>query len=355
MDSAEGILEEQSQVFTIPGWGDITAEQLDSPFEDDECVPENILFSCDLCNKTFTHLLSLKKHLRITHGNLVQSSFKCKRTFKNIIPLKRHTVVHNDDKNVDDSGRNRRNKIHRYDQPPQASLTGGQPTSAVVRRGASFNILRPIQIFPSSSILKNLDFTKNENNLNIAYKQYFSTEEADRIFQDLEKEIEYFPSEKTMVAIFNKRYPVPRKVTAYGDESLTYTFCGNTLPTKPPTPILMELFKEASKLLKKGSFNYVLINRYKDGNDKIGSHKDNEKDMHPFSPIVTFSFGAERTMIFKRPNFDSIKVPLKNGSVLVMNPPTNKFWYHEIPRETKIKDVRIILTFRKNVSSACKK
>ncbi|GBL95041.1 DNA oxidative demethylase ALKBH2 [Araneus ventricosus] len=137
------------------------------------------------------------------------------------------------------------------------------------------------------------------------------------------------------VVICNKRYPVPRQVSAYGDENLTYTFSGNTLPTEPLIPILIKILKEANKFLKEVSFNYMLINRYKDGHDKIGSHKDNEKDMDPDSSIVTFSFGAERTMIFKRPNFNTVKILLKNGSVLVMNPPTNEFWYHEIPREKK--------------------
>ncbi|GBO36721.1 DNA oxidative demethylase ALKBH2 [Araneus ventricosus] len=106
------------------------------------------------------------------------------------------------------------------------------------------------------------------------------------------------------VFIYNKRYSMPRKVSAYGDTNLTYTFSGNTLPTNPLIPILAKILNEAKKFLQEGSFNYVQINRYKDGYDKIGSHKDNEKDMFPDSAIVTFSFGAERTMIFKRPNFD---------------------------------------------------
>ncbi|GBN03173.1 DNA oxidative demethylase ALKBH2 [Araneus ventricosus] len=179
----------------------------------------------------------------------------------------------------------------------------------------------------------------NKNNLNVIYLQYFSKEEADQIFEELEREIEYFLSEMATVVIYNKRYPVPRKVSAYGDKNLTYTFSGNTLPTKPLIPLLIKFFKEANRFLKEGSFNYMLINRYKDGHDKIGSQKDNEKDMDPDSAVVTFSFGAERTMIFKRPNFNSVKISLKNGSVLVMNPPIKEFWYHEIPRERKKKDV----------------
>ncbi|CAL1279140.1 unnamed protein product [Larinioides sclopetarius] len=164
----------------------------------------------------------------------------------------------------------------------------------------------------------------NENNLNIFYQQYFSKKEADQIFEELEREIEYFPSEMTTVAVFDKRYPFPRKVSAYADKNLTCTFSGNTLPTKPLIAILIKILKEANKFLKDGSFNYILINRYKDGQDKIESHRDNETDMDPNSSIVTFSFGVERTMIFKRPNFNSVKIPLKNGSVLAMKPSSNK-------------------------------
>ncbi|CAL1270823.1 unnamed protein product [Larinioides sclopetarius] len=138
----------------------------------------------------------------------------------------------------------------------------------------------------------------------------------------------------TTVVVFNKRYLVPRKVSAYGDKNLTNAFSGNTLPSKPLIPILIKNLKEANKFLKDGSFNYILINRYKDGQDKIGSPRDNETDMDPNSSS-TFSFGAERTMIFKRPNFNFVKIPLKNGSVLAMKPQTNEFWYHEIPRENE--------------------
>ncbi|GBO13917.1 DNA oxidative demethylase ALKBH2 [Araneus ventricosus] len=215
----------------------------------------------------------------------------------------------------------------RRDSSPQAGPSNLQSAASdAIRRSEN-------KIIPGAPIFKDLDFVKNEHNLNIVYQQYISKEAADQIFDELEREIEYYPSEMATVFIFNKRYSVPRKVSAHGDKNLTYTFSGNTLPTKPLIPILTRILK-ANKFLKEGSFNYVLINRYEDGYDKIGSHKDNEKDMDPDSAIVTFSFGAERIMIFKRSNFDSVKIPLKNG-FLVMNPPTNEFWFHKIPREKK--------------------
>ncbi|GBN01349.1 DNA oxidative demethylase ALKBH2 [Araneus ventricosus] len=229
----------------------------------------------------------------------------------------------------------------RRDSSPQAGPSNLQSAASdPIRRTGN-------RIFPCTTIFKDIDFVKNEHNLNIVYQRYISKNEADEIFDELE--IEYFPPEMAKMVIYNKKYSVARKVSAYSDKNLTYTFFGNTLPTKPLIPILTKISNEANKFLKESSFNYVLINRYKDGYDKIGSHKDNDNDMDPDSSIVTFLFGAERTIIFKRPNFDSVKIPLKNGSVLVMYLPTNEFWFHEIPREKNIEDVRISLTFRKNL------
>ncbi|CAL1286245.1 unnamed protein product [Larinioides sclopetarius] len=103
----------------------------------------------------------------------------------------------------------------------------------------------------------------NENNLNVVYQQYFSKKEADQTFEELEREIEYFPSEMRLQLLCSIK-----DIQSQGKNTL-------------------------------------------DGQDKIGSHRDNETDMDPNSSIVTFSFGAERTMIFKRPNFNSVKIPLK--------------------------------------------
>lgn len=338
MESTETTLSNSalpSQVLTIPGWGSITVDQLDSPFEDDDIQ----LYSCTLCDETFSLPSSLKKHERLRHRNKRQRRNSSPQSGPSGLQLTAGT-----------------RKRQRRDSSLQAAPSNLQLSVNDTRKHrAALKTFEVAELFLNPTISKDIDFIVNENNLNVVCQQYFSKEEADQIFEELERKIEYFPSEMATVVIYNKKYPVPRKVAAYGDKNLTYTFSGSTLPTKPLIPILIKILKEANKFLKEGSFNYVLINRYKDGHDKIGSHKDNEKDMDPDSAIVTFSFGTERTMIFKRPNFDPVKIPLKNGSALVMNPPTNEFWYHEIPREKKIKDVRISLTFRKNLSSACKK
>ena len=45
-------------------------------------------------------------------------------------------------------------------------------------------------------------------------------------------------------------------------------------------------------------------------------------------------------------NIDKINLVLESGSVLMMNHPTNKHWYHSLPKRMRVTGTRINLTFR---------
>lgn len=51
----------------------------------------------------------------------------------------------------------------------------------------------------------------------------------------------------------------------------------------------------------------------------------------------------------------SVKVELQHGSLLMMNPPTNKIWYHSLPVKKSAVGVRINMTFRKYNGNVAKK
>lgn len=46
-----------------------------------------------------------------------------------------------------------------------------------------------------------------------------------------------------------------------------------------------------------------------------------------------------------------VKLQLASGSLLLMNPPTNTYWYHSLPRRAAVLRPRINLTFRRILSS----
>ncbi|KAG9339557.1 hypothetical protein JZ751_023448 [Albula glossodonta] len=190
--------------------------------------------------------------------------------------------------------------------------------------------------------------------LDLDYAQLFSKDEADRLFKQLEEEVEYFTGEKAQVKVFGKLYSVPRKQATYGEPGLMYSFSGVHLLARPWTPTLEHIRNTVTSATGR-SFNFVLVNRYKDGHDHMGEHRDDEKELDPGCPIASVSLGAARDFVFRhrdargpkqRRHIEPVKLELAHGSLLLMNQPTNTYWYHSLPARKKILTPRINLTFR---------
>ncbi|GCB80354.1 hypothetical protein scyTo_0018087 [Scyliorhinus torazame] len=190
--------------------------------------------------------------------------------------------------------------------------------------------------------------------LNCDYTRIFSKSEADDIFLQLEKVLEYFSGEQTKVQVCGKWYDIPRRQVTYGDLGLTYTYSGVTLVPKPWLPVL-EKIRDRVTQATGHTFNFVLINRYKDGSDHIGEHRDDEKELEPLSPIASVSFGACRDFVFRHcdtrgrsatRHLEPVKLLLVHGSLLMLNYPTNVYWYHSLPVRKKVLAPRVNLTFR---------
>merc|ERR1712141_194485 len=204
-------------------------------------------------------------------------------------------------------------------------------------------------------------------NLNIeTIMMYPDPKERKMIFNELEKQVNYLTEPTlTKIKINGKLHSIPRKQAAYGDSycngrAITYTYSGIKLTPRPWTdaPILHQILLCLNKITGY-VYNFVLVNRYKDGNDKMGYHKDDEKEIDENIPIASLSFGQERVFSLKHQKTAFSKsytredlhynMILKDGMLLLMNPPTNQFWYHGIMRQSlkSSPNPRINLTFRK--------
>ena len=114
------------------------------------------------------------------------------------------------------------------------------------------------------------------------------------------------------------------------------------------TPELLKIKKKVEDILdNKYEFNYCLLNYYEDGNNNIGMHADDERDLE-FPVIASVSLGAERYFDFHHKYDKKLKkrLTLENGSLLVMDGTTQKFYKHGVPVQKSIKTGRINLTFR---------
>jgi len=93
--------------------------------------------------------------------------------------------------------------------------------------------------------------------------------------------------------------------------------------------------------------NHCVLNRYVNGSDYIGYHKDKNKDMRNGTCIFTVSLGTPRIMKLK--NIKNKRVndyTLKPGSIFAIGWQTNEKYKHSIPVSNKVKGTRISLTFR---------
>ncbi|XP_061624348.1 DNA oxidative demethylase ALKBH2-like [Phyllopteryx taeniolatus] len=198
--------------------------------------------------------------------------------------------------------------------------------------------------------------------LDCDYALLFTKEEADHLFQKLEEEVIYSTGEEAKVQVFGKVYDIPRKQATYGDTGLTYTYSGVTRLACPWTPTL-EYIRDSVAKITGHTFNFVLINRYKDGQDHMGEHRDDERELDPLSPIASVSLGAARDFIFRHGDargkrsgrrVEPVKLVLAHGSLLLVNSPTNSFWYHSLPVRKKVLLPRINLTFRRILSTSKK-
>jgi alkylated DNA repair dioxygenase AlkB len=152
--------------------------------------------------------------------------------------------------------------------------------------------------------------------------------------------------EKGFIKIFGKTHQIPRLQSWYADNGIEYTYSGKKLKRHNWNETLIEIKGEIEKITS-FKFNSVLANLYRDGNDSMGLHSDNEKELGINPVIASLSLGESRDLYFKHKNMKkSLNIPQKNGQLIVMYGETQKYWKHEIKKTKKIKKPRINLTFR---------
>jgi alkylated DNA repair dioxygenase AlkB len=157
--------------------------------------------------------------------------------------------------------------------------------------------------------------------------------------------------ETGFIKIFGKTHQIPRLQTWYADDGIEYTYSGKKLQRHNWNKTLIEIKQEIESITSM-KFNSVLANLYRNGNDSMGLHSDNEKELGINPIIASLSLGESRDIHFKHKNIKtSINIPQTNGQLIVMSGQTQKYWKHEIKKTKKFKKPRINLTFRNIITN----
>lgn len=154
------------------------------------------------------------------------------------------------------------------------------------------------------------------------------------------------------IKLYGKQHLVPRLTAWYGDEGAVYAYSGLTLHPHPWNKPLLHL-REQLKPLCDHSFNSVLLNCYRSGQDHMGWHRDNQPMLGTNPTIASVSFGATRRFLLRRYDdpHQKFELTLSDGSVLVMSGTLQHHWQHRVPKETKVLESRVNLTFRHILTS----
>lgn len=156
------------------------------------------------------------------------------------------------------------------------------------------------------------------------------------------------PWRQHSINLFGRTVPIPRLQAWYGDSQCSYSYSSIALIPLPWTHELIQL-KEHVETLCSHTFNSVLLNLYRTGQDSNGWHSDDEKELGQQPVIASLSLGATRR--FKlchkiKKEQPIINLELTSGSLLCMSGHSQSHWQHCVPKTARLVEPRINLTFR---------
>lgn len=188
------------------------------------------------------------------------------------------------------------------------------------------------------------------------HRHWLSADAAQALFATLQVQL---PWEVHRVRLFGREVDSPRLSCWIGDADAAYTYSG-VRHTPQAWPAALRPVRERLTHELATPFNSVLANLYRDGNDAIGWHADDEQELGPQPVIAALSFGAARRFLLKpksaAPDPSGVAQPalsldLTPGSLLVMAGDTQHHYRHALPRTRRTVGARISLTFRHTLSA----
>ena len=171
--------------------------------------------------------------------------------------------------------------------------------------------------------------------------------EADALFAELLGTVAW---ETHVIRLFGREVASPRLSCWIGDPGASYVYSRTRFAPHPWPPALAALRPRLEQACG-SSFDSVLANLYRDGNDAMGWHSDDEPELGPAPVIASISLGAPRRFLFRPRNAPrgpaTLELELPHGSLLRMAGATQHLSQHALPRARRLQLPRINLTFRR--------
>ena len=145
---------------------------------------------------------------------------------------------------------------------------------------------------------------------------------------------------------FSRRFNIPRLQAWYADEGVHYRYSDNMLQSHRWTESLLSVKKHVENI-SGYLFNSVLLTYYRNGEDFVPWHADDEIELGDAPIIASLSLGASREFHYRRKESgEQGSMQLHDGELIVMQPAFQQYWEHCIPSQIEVVEPRINLTFR---------
>jgi alkylated DNA repair dioxygenase AlkB len=180
-------------------------------------------------------------------------------------------------------------------------------------------------------------------------ENFLDEKEADHYLEQL---LVKYPFHQEKTAFMQNIYDQPRLTRLMGDKDSTFNYSGQVRPGVEWIPEVLELRKKLADQVDKlkpnhPAFNAVLGNLYRNGNDYIAAHSDDESEHNKECFIASISLGAVRDFVLKDQRGKTVfSIPLAHGSLFIMGKNFQKKLKHLVPKRLRVKEPRINLTFR---------
>ncbi|APS38870.1 MULTISPECIES: alpha-ketoglutarate-dependent dioxygenase AlkB family protein [unclassified Salegentibacter] len=176
------------------------------------------------------------------------------------------------------------------------------------------------------------------------FPHFLNTEKANFLFEKLLKEVSW---QQQNIKLFGKEIPQPRLTAFFAEKGISYTYSGLQLKPETFSSEILDL-KQQTEEVSGFEFNTCLANLYRDGNDSMGWHADDEQVLGKNPVIASISLGGVRSFQFKHKTNKNLKekIELQHGSLLIMKGSMQHYWKHQLPKTKKEVSPRINLTFR---------
>ena len=145
---------------------------------------------------------------------------------------------------------------------------------------------------------------------------------------------------------FGRRFDVPRLQAWYADPGVHYRYSNNLLKHQPWIEPLQRIRQDVEQA-SGHSFNSVLVTYYRNGQDHVTLHADDEPELGESPVIASLSLGATRRFEYRPKSCGELQgMFLHDGDLLIMQPDFQREWLHHVPVEPTVTKPRINLTFR---------